>query len=230
MRDATLGDEMRDPLLSMLVASVDELEAARIAAAGRLRVMVTSDPDSDGITRGLALPIDGTDAKIMRGIVAHLTAAERAAIRRLEAAMRAHPLGPWVTATHGLGHKTIARLLGALGGDPYMRADGTVRTVAQLWAYCGYHVVDGAGPRLRRGQRATWSTAARTRAYVVAERAVMQRKSPLRAVYDSRRERTRRTHPDWTDGHAHADALRIVAKRMLLGLWLQAKAWHDQNH
>lgn len=215
-----------DPTLSMWAETVDDLERTRIALAGRLRVMIGTDPDDDGEMRCLALPLDGPDARAMREAMVCAQAAEREAVRRLESAMRGHPLGEWVTATCGIGHKTVARLL-AVVGDPYLMPDGRPRTVSQLWAYCGYHVLDGAAPRLTRGVRANWSHAARARAYVVAERTTLQRKSPYRATYEQRRAVTAAFRQDWTPAHAHADAIRVVAKRILRDLWIQAKAWHE---
>lgn len=41
----------------------------------------------------------------------------------------------------------------------------------------------------------------------------------LRAIYEQRRAVTATTRPEWTDGHSHADALRIVGKALLAELW-----------
>jgi hypothetical protein len=40
-----------------------------------------------------------------------------------------------------------------------------------------------------------------------------------RAVYETRRAHTGETQPDWTAGHSHNDALRIVGKHILADLW-----------
>lgn len=50
--------------------------------------------------------------------------------------------------------------------------------------------------------------------------------SPYRVVYDQRRAHTATTHPDWTDGHSHNDALRVASKEILKDLWRSAKGWH----
>lgn len=113
---------------------------------------------------------------------------EHDAERNLTRALRAHPLGPWVKTQKGIGEKQGARLLGVLG-DPYLRppmktADGGIepmrpRTVSELWAYSGLHVVEtesgGLAPRRQKGQRANWSSAARTKAILVAMSCVKQR-------------------------------------------------------
>lgn len=53
--------------------------------------------------------------------------------------------------------------------------------------------------------------------------------SPYRVVYDRRRAHTAVTHPDWTDGHSHNDALRVASKAILRDLWLAARDWHKTN-
>lgn len=113
---------------------------------------------------------------------------EHDAERNLTRALRAHPLGPWVKAQKGIGEKQGARLLGVLG-DPYVRpvmktADGRIepmraRTVSELWAYSGLHVIEGEtggrAPRREKGQRANWSGAAKVKAILVAVSCKKQR-------------------------------------------------------
>jgi len=50
--------------------------------------------------------------------------------------------------------------------------------------------------------------------------------SPYRVKYDARRAHTAVTHPDWTDGHSHNDALRVTAKEVLKHLWRAARDHH----
>lgn len=50
--------------------------------------------------------------------------------------------------------------------------------------------------------------------------------SPYRVVYDERRAHTAVTHPEWTDGHSHNDALRVASKEILKDLWRAARDWH----
>lgn len=54
-----------------------------------------------------------------------------------------------------------------------------------------------------------------------------RRRSPYRDTYDNRRQVT--ADRDWTDGHRHADALRITGKTILRDLWVVAReAMEDQ--
>src|SRR5690606_16927409 len=110
------------------------------------------------------------------------------------------------------------RLLGAIK-DPYINlATGQPRTVAQLWAYAGLHVIDGESARLKKGFQANWKSEAKTRAYIISVGMVKNTRSVYRPVYDARKEHTAITHPEWTDGHRHNDALRFISKRLLRDL------------
>lgn len=80
--------------------------------------------------------------------------------------------------------------------------------------------------RRAKGVKANWSTDAKTRAYLIATSIVKQTSSPYRATYDARRAHTAETHPDWTAGHSHNDALRIVSKAILRDLWRAARTYH----
>lgn len=107
----------------------------------------------------------------------------------------------------------------------------------------------GVAAKRRRGERANWSTKAKMRAYLIAESCIKQLDSqcrggyyladahrdcvapacacsPYRVVYDERRAHTALTHPEWTDGHSHNDALRVASKAILRDLWRAARDWH----
>lgn len=112
---------------------------------------------------------------------------EHDAERNLRRALRPHPLGPWVRSKEqkGIGEKQGARLVAVIG-DPYirpamLRPDDTreparVRTKAELRAYCGYgedKTRPGRIQRRRKGQHANWSSAAKMRAHLVAEKCMV---------------------------------------------------------
>lgn len=103
----------------------------------------------------------------------------------------------------------------------------------------------GTAARRRKGQQANWSTKAKTRAYLIAESCLKQLVkpchnpgdgigvhveecacSPYRVVYDRRKARTTVSRPEWTDGHRHADALRVASKEVLKHLWRAAREHH----
>lgn len=118
-------------------------------------------------------------------------------------------------------------------GDPGHRRSGDHTTLA------------GVAPTRARGQRANWSTTAKTRAYLVAESCIKQARSPYRAVYDDGRKKyadavhatpCRRCGPSGkpadagtplSAGHQHARAMRLVMKEILRDLWTESKRLHD---
>jgi len=309
--------DLFEPTLALSADVLDDLEQTRIANENRLRQLVRSEADSDGEERGFGLDDTNPVVAALQKMIAGLFEIEGKAVLNLEKVMKAHPLGEWQRAQHGIGAKQCARLIAAIG-DPYIRPayaieneDGTVtevpaapRTVSQLWAYSGYHtlpigqarddthiiVADGGklptsshltfethkgtaavrgksgnrsqspsdphppfasvAAKRKKGERANWSADAKMRAFLIAEKTVQLGKavdSPYYEAYAKRKANTEgRTHvapcvrcgPSgkpalkgsvWSDGHRHADALRIVAKEILKGLWIEAKRLHEEE-
>lgn len=211
-----------DALLLILADALDDLERARIATQNRLRSLAQ--------VKGLE---DSREARTMQTIADTLAVLEHKATLDLQRVMRAHPLGPWVKRTIGIGEKQGARLLAAIG-DPADR-----RMPSQLWQYCGH----GAPSKRRRGEKTFWNPTAKMRLHLIAESCIKQtggtddasdsptpngparRPSPYRAVYDEARM-------DWadrdtSDGHKHNHALRMVGKAILLDLWREAHALRE---
>jgi len=229
-----------DPTLALFADLLDDLERTRMANENRVRQLTRAVEDDDGVERGFGLTADNPVVGTVVAIVDALTAQENAAKLALCRQLRKHPLGPWLKSQHGIGEKQGARLLAAIG-DPYWNdLHGRPRTVAELWAYCGYV----PGQRRRKGERSNWSADAKMRAYLVAESCMKQR-GHYRDVYDARKAATEgRTHLNMcvrcgpsgrpaapgsplSSGHRHADALRVVAKTILADLWAEAKRIHE---
>lgn len=286
-----LPASLADPFLALGADVVDDLEKVRIANENRLRQLTRTEADADGEERGFGLTEDHPDVARLAALVGMLGEAEHKAVLNLQRLLRKHPLAPWLKAQKGIGEKQAARLLAVIG-DPYIRpeltrADGTVepsrpRTVSELWAYAGYHVMNfpadqslndaqgrsvggdqtghpdqssadahtgnvGVAPKRQRGQRANWSTVAKTRTYLIAESCIKNRQSPFRIVYDD----TRAKYADAThaapcarcgpsgkpalagsplsDGHKHARAMRAVSKAVLKEIWREAKRLHTET-
>lgn len=132
---------LADPLLALAADVLDDLERVRIANENRLRQFSRDEADSDGEERGFGLTLDHPDVKRLAALVDALAKAEHDAELNLKRQLRAHPLGPWVKQARGVGEKQAARLLAAIG-DPYWNdLHDRPRTVSELWAYCGYHVL-----------------------------------------------------------------------------------------
>jgi hypothetical protein len=214
-----------DAIVTLSADILDDLERARISAENQLRAAID--------TKALDPVLNAQHLAPLQELVEGLRAVEAQAVKRLESAMKHHPLGGWVAETQGLGAKTVGRFLGAVG--PLQ-----ARTQpSQLWAYCGLHVVDGHAPRRQRGQQANWSTRAKTRAYLMAEACVKlvgggtKRRSPYRDVYDAARahdaERQAERETPLTDGHCHARAMRRVSKAILADMWAEARKGVDHG-
>lgn len=195
---------VHDALLLILADALDDLERVRIATENRVRSLSQ--------VKGME---GSPEQQKMEQLAASIAALEHQATLDLKRAMRAHPLGAWVKRTVGVGEKQAARLLAAIG-DPATRENP-----AKLWAYCGFHVIDGKRPRRRRGERANWSNTAKMRARLIAESCIKQSHSPYRAAYD--RERAKWADRDTTDLHKHNHALAVVAKAVLLDIWKEAR-------
>jgi hypothetical protein len=95
--------------------------------------------------------------------------------------------------------------------------------------------------RRAKGQKANWSTTAKTRAYLIAESML---KAGNRETYDTRKAATKeRVHAvpcapcgpkgkpaaggsPWSLKHRHVDAMRIQSKALLRDLWRESKRIH----
>jgi hypothetical protein len=218
---------LSDPTLNTLAAQFSDIEQMRIATASRLRILTLDEADEDGVMRGWALPDNHPSVIALRYQFEAFEIQEKTMEKALAKQLKTHPLHPWIKSQIGLGDKQLARLLGVIR-DPYWNElYQRPRTVSELWAYSGLHVIDGQGAKRRKGQQSNWSAEAKSRIYLIAVSCIKQCKSPYRAVYDDRRAHTANTHPDWTDGHSHNDAIRIMGKEILKQLWIQSRAIHE---
>jgi len=153
----------------------------------------------------------------------------------------------------GLGEDSFARILGHLG-DPYiatphwwegtdssrvlMQGEPYIRTISQLWQYCGH----GRPGRVAKGATAAELAALgnptlKMLVHLQAEWC-MKQNGRYRELYTATRETVEdkvhsvpcvRCGPSgrpalegtrWSKGHQHAHALRIVGKEILRDMWL----------
>lgn len=160
-----LNDNPAHAELKILAESLDDLENQRKATDNRIRALrqVYGYTDNEA---------DTPEMGRLQAIADAIADLENMATLDLKRALRRHPLGGWVKATVGIGEKTGARLLAAIGDPAWNDLHQRERTLGELWAYCGYHVIDGAAPRRSKGQKANWSNDAKMRAFLCAEAAV----------------------------------------------------------
>ena len=153
----------------------------------------------------------------------------------------------------GLGEDSFARILGHLG-DPLiatphwwegtgsnrvlMQGEPYVRTISQLWQYCGH----GRPGRISKGANATelaamgsptlkmlvhlqaeWCMRQQGRyrnLYTAAREAVENKAHSVPCVRCGPSGRPAAEGTPWSKGHQHAHALRIIGKEILRDMWL----------
>ena len=193
---AALGPILADPSIGIAADIVDDLEKVRTAECNRLRTL------TDTSERGHGMSELDSNVIALTALVDAIENLEKDAIKHLEKSMRAHALWPWAKPITGLGAKQFGRLLQSIR-DPYWNdLHNRPRTVSELWAYCGYHVIDGGAPRRRRGEKANWNDIARKRCFLIAESLVKEggrtwpmpdgspiASRPYRALYESIRDK-----------------------------------------
>lgn len=282
-----------DPLLSTLASGLDDVESVRISQENRYRQLTRTGEDKDGEERGFELDANHPAVAALDVQLRTLVDLDKGMAKALARQLRSHPLYPWVKGQCGLGDKQVARLLAAIR-DPYWNdLHDRPRTVSELWAFCGLHVLpasyqvhaaqilvaggatlpasqitfdaqardaggnqaggdtghaglddhtnsSGVAPRRRRGQKANWSTDAKTRTYLIAESCMKNRRSPYRVVYDDGRAKyAEAIHAvacapcsalqgaPLRDGHKHARAMRLVMKAVLKDLWIESRRQYE---
>lgn len=188
--------------------------------------------------------------------LAQLEATERAArlmLRRCYRRVVPASLKAFQKAEAGLGEDSFARILGHLG-DPYIATphwwEGTgtnrtlmvgepyVRTIGELWQYCGH----GAPGRVIKGMTAEQlaglgNPTLKTLVHLQAK-FCMNQKGRYRLLYETIRSQVEdkahsvpcvRCGPSgkpaqegtpWAKGHQHAHALRVLGKEILRDMWL----------
>lgn len=193
---------------------------------------------------GETAPVDGILRAIGRGgtlgPVPMLGAAYQRYVRE-ERELRAgfatllegHPAWDWLRQVRGIGPTLAARLLARLRIE---RAP----TPSAFWRYCGLgtdavatidpggtcgatRVARVAQPRLRRGERSTYSPSAKAVCYLIGL-SLMRQGSAYKTYYRERRAGLEVTRPDWTAARRHLGALRSTEKLLLAHLWVAWRA------
>lgn len=117
---------LNDKALYMLAAQLDDLEGLRKAQDNRIRILTTTDVDSDGEKRGFGLTEDNPTVQNLLALQDGTKKLEHENVLQLQRVMRKNPLWDWAKTQKGIGEKTLARLLAAIG-DPYV--NGSEQTV-----------------------------------------------------------------------------------------------------
>lgn len=194
-----------DAMLALLADAVDDIERIRIATMNRHNQLTRIGVDKDGEERGFGLDERHPAVARMMAIIEQINVIEDLSTRALQAAMKEHPLGPWVKKMRGVGEKQAARLLAATG-DPYWHPlKDRPRLVSELWSFCGYGVwrLDpgthellpagavpqgdlGIAPHRRRGVRSNWNDSAKMRTYLVMVACLKQLEKECKELGENR--------------------------------------------
>ncbi len=173
--------------------------------------------------------------------------AEHLAELELVRVWRTHPLAGWAKGYRGAGEKSVARLIAEIG-DPYVREDGTIRTLGQLRALCGHGDPARAGQIPRGATQAEifkrGNPRAKKQVWLIATSLL---KAGNRDAYaaarfqyaDAKHEKScvrcgPSGHPalpgsSLSDGHKHARALRALGKAFLCDLWEEGRSIHHHD-
>ncbi len=165
------------------------------------------------------------------------------AMKKLARKLPAYAFAKSVTGFGDLGFAVVVGAAGDIGnyatpdrlrrrlGLAPMAANGETRAMSN-WKKGGLTAADwteaGYNPRRRAAVfscvedslfRAQWTGAAKS------EDGQGKPKGRYGEVYARRRARTAETHPDWSKGHAHMDARRVMVQKLIDDLWA---AWHAE--
>lgn len=165
--------------------------------------------------------------------------------KRMEKLAETLPVYAWTEGIRGIGALGLATIVAECGDL------SNYPNVAKVWKRLGYAPYDGlAGSTWKRqtwrpraltaeewianpfsGERyaltaqiALWLRNAQWIGKAKSEDGVGKPSGAYGEAYAARRARTAVTHPDWSDGHADKDALRVMFKKFLLDLWV---AWRE---
>lgn len=146
---------------------------------------------------------------------------------------RSLPVAEWAKGVHGLGELGLAVIIAEAGDLSKYPKKG------HLWKRLGLAVHGDkaystwrmkGGLTTEQWTEAGYSPRRRAEVYAVISEPLFRQQTvvqgPYRVRYDSRRAATAITHEDWTKGHSHMDALRVMTKYLLRDLW---KEWRRVN-
>jgi hypothetical protein len=183
---------------------------------------------TDDILLAEALAVDLGVARVQIKI-SH--AVERSIVSKMERMGRTFPAYAFAKSVLGFGDLGFAVLVAEAGDlSRYSKVD-------KLWSRLGLSPYEGhalsnwrkkGGLSSEEWDRLGYKPQRRAEIFGVIEdplfRIQASRNGPYHAVYLARRERTAETHPEWTKGHSHDDAKRVMVKKLIADTW---SAWRQ---
>lgn len=185
----------------------------------------------DGKVSGTAVP----DLLVVRDTIEPMRQARATVEADMKRLVRTLPVHAWAKTVAGFGDLGVAVLLGEAGDLAGYPKKG------HLWKRLGLAPFQGKAYSTWRREggltaedwvAAGYSPRRRAEMFAVIAEPLLRHQTmtagPYRAIYDQRRAATAVTHPDWSKGHSHADAMRIMTKRLVRDAWVEyRRAKHD---
>jgi hypothetical protein len=160
--------------------------------------------------------------------------------KRMVVLVKQLPVYAWTKPIKGFGELGLAQIVAEAGGplDKFS-------TVSRLWKRLGLAVISGnrqgapgKGASAEDWMEHGYNRERRAIVWSIVSDSMFRHqwaaagegeetgkpKGPYGEVYAQRRARTAITHPDWTKGHAHNDARRVMTKKLIADLW---SAWRQ---
>lgn len=153
------------------------------------------------------------------------------------------PIWEWVTSIKGLGEGGLAAQLIAQIDD-IKKFD----TVASLWRFAGYAVIEGKAEKNQKGEKSKFNRKLKGVCYNIADQFIRQQTPGYVDIYYAEKEKQRLLNPDvlckqcgikwedcqskkahvkiFTDGHIHNRAWRKMIKCFLRDVWVE---WRKQQ-
>lgn len=157
---------------------------------------------------------------------------------------KTHPAWNWTTSIKGLGEGGLAAQLLAQIDDI-----GNSPTIAALWRFAGFAVIDGKAEKNQKGEKSRFNRKLKGVCFNIADQFIRQQTPGYVDLYYSEKERLRRLNPDvlcrqcteaqdeavkwedcpkkkshkklFNDAHIHNRAWRKMIKVFLKDLWLE---------
>lgn len=185
--------------------------------------------------KGCDIPGLEVDLEVIRQSLEPLHAMRHGIELEMKRIAKRLPVYPWAKQVRGLGELGLAVIVGETGDL------GNYSNPGKVWKRLGLAPFEKDGISMaasnwrRKGGLSAedwtvlgYSPGRRAEIYAVIGDPLFRAQSvvvgPYRQRYDQRRARTAETHPDWTKGHSHGDAVRVMTKELLRDLWV---AWRE---
>lgn len=179
--------------------------------AQKLRIM--TDNRLLALSRFLGVPLEDQRIVGLTSTSTIISGLEKSIVKMLRQELADYTIyTEWMHYVKGLGPVLSAGLIA------WIQDISKFDNVSKLWAFSGYHVIEGKAPRRTRGAKINWNPHLKTHCWKVGKQFV-KTKCLYREYYLKFKAAEAEKHPDLTKGHIDARARRKVVKLFLSHLW-----------